>query len=295
MKPAIGASLFLLLGLCCALAHGDSLDAAHQVAREAMVSLGQSHFEIKSFDDEPRDPSQVHATSPIRLVVGDSRVVPVPGIYSNCTADSNQRLIQCDLRLIDDLIDDYALWTRSGERSAMQRQLFRLVLAHELGHIELKHGTAAYHGGPNGFSVEKYAGYKVELDADAYAVRLLDQHRQDRDASYFAIVDMATGALDKSLCPDTFPKPCACPGSTNPASCSRIPAGPGLLIAQDDQVAVPLAGTHPDFVVRFARLLFLSSNKKFRYIYAHEARNVLLHVTVVNEQGQSESTAALFR
>jgi hypothetical protein len=168
-------------------------------------------------------------------------------------------------------------------------------LAHEIGHVVLNHGSAAYHGSNNGFSIFTYVHHRIELDADSFAVRLLDRAAGDTDAYYLTIVDLATAALKKSLCPDTFPEGCPCPGYTNAALCSRIPLGPGFLIADNDRVIVTLTGTHPEFVVRFARLLFLSTNARFRDIYGNEARQMLRHVVVRNEIGKLEKTAALFR
>jgi hypothetical protein len=53
-----------------------------------------------------------------------------------------------------------------------------------------------------------------------------------------------------------------------------------------------LTGTHPEFVVRFARLLYLSRDPGTRGIYRNEAREIVL---VRNERGQLESPAALFK
>lgn len=276
---------------------GMSARELQQIAAAATAAIGSSigRIEIKSFDDPPRDDAAVTKTSPIQVLVGDSRVSPVPNVYSNCRADPPARVILCDARLLDDIIDEFALARGTDPRTMLREQIFALVLAHELGHIVLKHGSAAYHGDDKGFSIFKYANHQTELAADAFAVRAIDNAVGDKDAYYFVIVQLATAALAKSLCPDTFPGPCPCPGYTNAASCSRIPYGPGLLIAEDDKVTVELTGTHPEFVVRFSRLLFLSTNKRFRDIYGNEARQVLRHIVVRDESGKLETTAPLFR
>jgi hypothetical protein len=250
-------------------------------------------YVIKTFEDLPRQAADVTAATPIAVYVGDSRAAPVPGVYSNCVADAATRSIRCDLRLLDDLIDGFALLYQEDQRAAARTHILQLVLAHELGHIVHHDRSAAYHGSANGFSVFHYLHYKTELRADAYAVQLIDRYVKDRDLEYGAVVDLASEAVKKSLCPDTFPAACPCPGYTNAALCSRVPLGPGLLIADEDRVKVTLTGTHPEFVVRFARLLYLS--RKAQSFEAREARQVLLRVVVRDEQGQLENAAALFR
>lgn len=252
-------------------------------------------YVIQTFNDSPREASEVTLKTPIAIVVGDSRIAPVPGIYSNCVADSSTRAIRCDLRLLDDLIDDFALVYGEAQRAAAREHILQLVLAHELGHIVHGDRSAAYHGTDDGFSVSRYLHYKTELRADAFAVHLIDQYVKDRDMEYGTIVDLANEAVRKSVCPDTFPTPCPCPGYTDANMCSRMPEGPGLLIRDTDRVSVALTGTHPEFVVRFARLLYLSRDPKTHGFYYKEAQQVLLRVVVRNELGQLESTAALFR
>jgi hypothetical protein len=253
------------------------------------------HYVIQTFDDVPRQPSKVTLKTPITIIIGDSRRTPVPGIYSNCVADSSTRSIRCDLRLLDDLIDDFAVLYSEDQRAAAREHVLQLVLAHELGHIVHGDGSAAYHGTSDGFSVFHYLHYKTELQADAFAIQLIDRYAKHRDLEYGAIVDLASGAVKKSVCPDTFPTTCPCPGYTDATLCSRIPLGPGLLIGEDDRISVTLTGTHPEFVVRFARMLYLSRDPKAHSYYGREAQQVLFRVVVRNEDGQLERTEALFR
>jgi hypothetical protein len=253
-------------------------------------------YVIQTFDDLPRQASEVVLKTPIAIVVGDSRFSPVPGVYSNCKADSSTRTIRCDLRLLDDLIDDFHILYSEDQREAAREHILQLVIAHELGHIVYGDRSAGYHGSDDGFSIFRYLHYKIELRADAFAVRLIDRYVTDRNSEFGAVVDLANGAVKKSLCPDTFPALCPCPGYTDPTLCSRVPIGPGgPLIAANDRVSVTLTGTHPEFVVRFARLLYLSRDPEIRGIYRNEARELLLRVVVRNERGQLESTAALFK
>lgn len=271
------------------------------VAKDFVPLIGP--IVIKNFNDPPRDLAAVTKTSPIDIVVGDSRVSPVPGVYSNCVADSTRRLIQCDLRLLDDLIDDYALLKIEYEtnRNKLREKLLRLILAHELGHVALHHPSAAYHGQKDGFSIFKYTHYRIELEADAFAVKLIDRLNGDVNGYYVVIAELADAAVRKSLCPHTFPEMCPCPGYTDATLCSRMPIGPGplgpgLLIGTNNSISVELTGTHPALVVRLARILYLARDQdaELRY-YADRARQVLLRVVVRNEHGRLESTADLFK
>ena len=282
---------------CCfaeELPLGMTFEEAEAFASSALRDLGPAvgRVNITSFDQVPRDERSVTSHSPIEIIVGDSRVSP--GIYSNCTADSRSRTIRCDLRLLDDLIDEFALVRNEGERKEVRIELLCLILAHELGHVALNHGSAAYHGSANGFSVFKYVHYRIELDADAFAVRMLDGAAAERDELYSLIVALTDAAIKRSLCPRTFPRPCPCQGYTNAGLCSRIPLGPGLLIAPQDHVTITLSGTHPEYVVRFARLVFLSTNPKLKDIYGTEARRILQHVVVRDEHGALENVEPLF-
>ncbi|MEB0123479.1 hypothetical protein QN391_22740 [Pseudomonas sp. CCI1.2] len=202
------------------------------------------------------------------------------------------RTVRCDLRFLDELIDGLSLIYSEHQRTELRIRLLQLVLAHELGHIFYHDVSGAYHGDQDGFSVIRYASYKVELRADAYAIRLIDSYAQNRELIYGDIVELASNSVRRSLCPQTFPAPCACAGYSDATLCSRVPLGPGLPISPDDRVPVKLVGTHPDYVVRFSRMLFLSKDPVAR-IYRNQAREVLRRVVVVNEGGQSESVDAL--
>ena len=270
---------------------------AVQLSRSVVKLLGKSlgPIEVKSVDDPLRDPAGVSPNSPIYLRVGDSRVNGVPGVYSNCVAEVPMHEIICDLRVLDDLIDGFALLRNNEDREPVRRELLRLILAHELAHVVLRHPSAQYHGNADGFSVMKYVGYRIELEADRYAVELIERSATDAISYHRTIIDLAVSAVRRSVCPETFPAPCPCPGYTDATLCSRIPLGPGLLVGEDEKIQVTLSGTHPEFVVRFARLLFLSKDRRIRDIYGRQAERVLGHVVVKNEQGELEATNTLFR
>lgn len=299
----VGATAFVawavvIAGSAWAETAAISMADARRIVAAVMEPLRPAvgSYVIQTFDDLPRQASEVASKTPIAVVVGDSRISPVPGVYSNCMADSSTRTIRCDLRLLDDLIDDFHILYSEDQRDAAREHILQLVIAHELGHIVYGDRSAGYHGSDNGFSIFRYLHYKSELRADGFAVRLIDRYAKDRNSEFGAIVDLANSAVKKSLCPDTFPALCPCPGYTDATLCSRVPIGPGgPLIGANDRVLVTLTGTHPEYVVRFARLLYLSRDPGARAIYRNAARELLLRVVVRNERGQLESTAALFR
>jgi hypothetical protein len=107
-------------------------------------------------------------------------------------------------------------------------------------------------------------------------------------------VQLTYQAMKRSLCPDTFPANCPCPGYTNASLCSAIAVGPGLPLTTYERFKVTLAGTHPEFIVRFARLLSLSRAPNNEW-YQRQARQILRQVRVKNERGAVESGARLFR
>lgn len=300
-RTVVLAALILASGPapCFAQSNDPGMDdaAARQLTQNVLRSLGSAigPTEVATFQDTSPDSSVRTATSPIRVIASDSRQTPVPGIYSNCQGDADSRTVRCDLRLLDDLIDGFALLYSEDQRGQYREALYRLVLAHELGHVVLHHHRSPYHGGPDGFSVLKYAQYKIELEADGFAVKLLDGSKTDLDLQYGAVVELANAAVRKSLCPDTFPAPCPCPGYTDAMLCSRFAAGPGLPLAGDEKFPIVLAGTHPEFIVRFARLLDLSTNTKAKEFYGNAARQVLLRVVVKDERGKTEPLSAAFR
>ncbi|WP_370674688.1 hypothetical protein [Pleomorphomonas sp. PLEO] len=255
-----------------------------------LASIGQ--FQVVSFGTAPRDPHIDHRNDKILVRIGDSRLSPVSGVYSNCTANSDIRTIICDARIVDDIIDDFHLDLGSNSLELYRTLILRLILAHELGHIILKHGFAAYHGDETGFSVFRYMKYSKELDADKFAVKLIDSARLDFNAQYGVISDILNSVISKNLCPETFPNWCPCPGYSDPTLCSKIPIGPGLPVYSGESFRIELKGTHPDFLVRFARFLILSKSKAARIMYAKDARFIIDN-TFINSGIYLESLSIL--
>ncbi len=116
----------------------------------------------------------------------------------------------------------------------------------------------------------------------------------DLSYQFGTIVELTYQTMKRSLCPDTFPANCPCRGYKDATLCSAIALGPGLPLTTYERFKVTLGGTHPEFIVRFARLLSLSRAPNNDW-YRRQARQILLQVRVRNERGALESGARLFR
>lgn len=261
------------------------------VVRGAVTALGAA----MTVNVLPFDRASEARAAGITVVVGDSRrSSDFAGVSGNCSADARTRMIECDMRLIDDLIDEADLLRTEDERGSYRTALMTLVLAHEIGHVALGHRGARYHGSDLGFSVLRYASHRRELAADRYAVGLLDRARPGVRGPYSVVVELTYAAMKRSLCPDTFPAACACPGH-QVETCSQIAYGPGLPLSGEEEFQVTLKGTHPEYIVRFARLLHLSRDPNVRIPYARTSREVLRRVVVRDERGVLQSMRPLFR
>jgi hypothetical protein len=97
----------------------------------------------------------------------------------NCVASPWEHVIDCDLKLIDDLISDYHLVDIYGGANGpatlrdYQKNILMWVLSHELGHVALRHGVSDYEEDRTVSVVFDPAAQKRELDADAFAIRLV--------------------------------------------------------------------------------------------------------------------------
>lgn len=244
---------------------------------------------IRTFADETLSVSSGEA---VTLVIGDSRTSSVyMGITGNCRAESDRREIRCDLSLVDDLISEFQL----GDGEEIKAELLAIIIAHELGHVILGHGGAAYHGDGSSLSVLSYAQHRTELEADAFAVELLDRTPNPIGGVYRLIENLARSAQHSSLCPDVFPAPCPCTEPNSFAACTTLPMGPGLPSPNGAKVKVTLKGTHPAYVVRFIRMLSLSAAPRMRDVYSKDAMFELSNMVVQDETGTAQGMEPLLR
>lgn len=191
---------------------------------------------------------------PIFVNLANSRIGAGAIYRDNCVATPFDDVIDCDLKLVDDLIDDFKLMEIFGSggkrRDVYRKYIFLWILTHELGHVALKHGMSDFGEGTNGVHVFNVEQQQKELAADAAAIGFIGNLERAPIPAYQTILDVTNALLRKAICPDTFPK--LCPG---------IPlGGVGLNYdyTTDAPIRIPLSGTHPAFVARFLRILYLS-------------------------------------
>jgi hypothetical protein len=215
--------------------------------------------------------------------VSDSALSDQVVYRDNCIASPADHVIDCDLKLIDDLIHEFYLdkifGAGNGSRRLrfFRRNLMLWVIAHEIGHIALKHGLSDFEDPNHGMSLFDAARQKYELAADAYAIRLVGNLDVAPAAPYSAILDVTNALMRKSVCPETFPE-----------VCDRMPRGVGLIFdysANAKPVLIPAGGTHPAFIARFLRILYLSGIGTTENSINYEARQAIDLLEIQGDSG----------
>jgi hypothetical protein len=223
----------------------------------------------------------------IHFGVSDSALTDKVVYRGNCVASPADRLIDCDLKLIDDLIHDFYLdkQFKASEWTSRLRyyrwNLLLWVIAHEIGHIALKHGLSDFSDASQGMSIFDAVRQKYELAADAYAIRLVGKLDAATTAAYRAIMDVVNLMMRKSVCPETFPD-----------VCDRMPVGVGLIFdytLNAKPVLIPAGATHPAFIARFLRILYLSGIGTNVNSINYEARQAIDLLQIQNSSGTPTS------
>lgn len=175
---------------------------------------------------------------------------------NNCVASGWEMIVDCDLKLVDDLIArfyllaDYSGKSKVAARLRYRQSLLMWILSHEFGHIALNHGRSDFDEGLTGFQVFDVAKQQDELDADAYAISVVGNLETGPVAAYSAILDVTNMLMREALCPQTFPN-----------ACRAIPAGVGLIFDYTPEakpIRITLSGSHPAYIARFLRIMYLS-------------------------------------
>jgi len=222
----------------------------------------------------------------VRINVSDSRRSSQTLYRNNCVATGYDRTVDCDLSMLDGLIDEFKLvevYGRKGQpdmRNEFRKGLLVWILSHEFGHIVLGHDYGDYDAPLRGMRVFDLAGQAKELAADAFSIRLVN--RAGREGAFGTLLAVANPLLRKSVCPDTFPK-----------VCKRMPVGVGVIYdytSSADPIRIHLSGAHPDFIARFLRILYLEGQTGDDFAgLSHEAAEAigLLQVEVGEERWES--------
>jgi hypothetical protein len=176
---------------------------------------------------------------------------------NNCVSSGWEKLVDCDLKMVDDLIDQFRLLDinasrriRAATRLKYRRALLMWIMSHEFGHIVLNHGRSDYEEDVKGMHVFDAAKQVKELQADEYSIKIVGDVDKGPAEAYSAILDVANSLIRKSVCPKTFPR-----------VCKEMPPGVGLIfdLRKDaNPIRIRLAGTHPEYVARFLRILYLA-------------------------------------
>lgn len=205
----------------------------------------------------------------------------------NCVASPADRVIDCDLKLIDDFIHEfyldkiYAAGEGSDRLNFYRRNLLLWVIAHEIGHIALKHGISDFEAPTNELSLFDATRQKYELQADAYAIGLVGKLDVAPAAPYSALLDVTNALMRRAVCPETFPE-----------VCDRMPRGVGLIFdytAGAKPLVVPPGGTHPAFIARFLRILYLAGVGTTENSINQEARRAIDLIEIQGGSGDPTS------
>ena len=156
-----------------------------------------------------------------RIKAGEAYIEVVLNLYNskysksviyrdNCVATPADTIIDCDLKLVDDLIDDFKLIEIGTENlKTYKKYMLAWILSHELGHIALGHGVSDFDEGVTGEKVFNFAKQQKELEADAYAIKVIGNLTTGPVPAYQVILDITNALLRKSLCPESFPNYCS--------------------------------------------------------------------------------------
>ncbi|MDX8540093.1 hypothetical protein RFM23_20955 [Mesorhizobium abyssinicae] len=184
----------------------------------------------------------------------NSRFNPAAVYKHNCVATPSDEVVDCDLGLADELISEFKLAEMSGSQldketlRYYQEYIIEWILAHEIGHVVLRHGRSDFADDIRGFAVFDAAAQQRELSADSFAVDLVAVPDSTDFSAFGVVLTISNSLMRKSVCPETYPK-----------VCSRMPAGVGLIYdyANGSPIKVGLSGSHPAYTARFLRLLYL--------------------------------------
>ena len=279
----------LLLALTCAADCQFTLAQGEKPPQEAVAARPQKIEAV--VDDVVPAWEAPHPSVSVRPIVGDVSDANITfNLYNsafsdgviyrdNCVATPSDRIIDCDLKLVDDLIRDFKLIeifggsTADFDKGFYRRNILEWVLAHEVGHIALKHGISDFDEWPRGESVFHFAQQQKELAADAFAINVIGNLSTGPVPAYQAVIDISNALIRKSLCPQSFPK-----------LCSKIPlGGVGLdfdYTATAEPIRIPLSGSHPAFVARFLRILYLAGVGTTENSISYLAKEAIDHLLV---------------
>lgn len=171
-------------------------------------------------------------------------------LVNNCAYVGQPNVIVCDENVLMDFLRDVGVveWHDGHPQEvefleAKQRAFLYWIIGHELGHV--LRGHRASHFRPDGFKAmvaSSTVSHKQEYEADAFVVEQLAKDTQLQTDLETMLMDVINAEVRRKVGAD-------------------LPAGVGLIFDYNgDRVVKYLrAGTHPEYVVRAARMLLISA------------------------------------
>ncbi len=206
---------------------------------------------------------------------------------NRCTADARANRIVCDLNLLNSLDERfrYPGETRQylkKDRIKSEKSLLKWIVAHEVGHLELGHAKSDWEDPPRGFLIFNDNRQKLELEADNYAVTLVGNLQKASD-DYAFLMGLANSLIAQNLCPGL--------------PCEKMHVGVGLIYNSNnsERIKISAGGSHPDYVARFVRLLYLSGEGTNENSLNYLARRVIERLEVERSPGEWVSVEKAFK
>jgi hypothetical protein len=211
---------------------------------------------------------------PLRVETFYSSDASIDDRDNRCVADPPRRAITCDMRFLDNVASDLGILDSSQPTAKVKdvrRRLLKWVVAHEVGHVALKHVPSDYADPLSGYLLFVPTQQRLELAADAYALRLVGDLKRADPNDYGLLLDIVNALIRRKLCPETFPVPC-----------SRLAPGVGIIFnsADDKPIQITAGGAHPEFVARFLRLIYLAGRGTGEHSINYLAQQVIARLLI---------------
>lgn len=213
------------------------------------------------------------------------------GVYDNkCVAVPPNKII-CDLNLVKALVRDFRLAEYESERSKdpnfinyLENSMLRWIIAHEIGHIVQKHPSSAFAPEIRGFLVYDNAQQKLELEADAFAVKIIISSAPDTSGAYGFVLTVVNALIAANLCPG------------KKLICNKLNPGVGIIYnnASRDPIRIAAGGKHPDFIARFLRIVFLAAKAESSEGFQTLAQGAINKLSILDRDGRWKTVKDTF-
>lgn len=213
------------------------------------------------------------------------------GIYDNKCAAVPPNKIICDLNLVKNLVKDFRLAEYEIERSKdpnfvnyLENSMLRWIIAHEIGHIVQKHPSSAFAPEIRGFLVYDNAQQKLELEADAFAVKIINSSAADTSGAYGFVLTVVNALIAANLCPG------------KKLICNKLNPGVGIIYnnASRDPIRIAAGGKHPDFIARFLRIVFLAAKAESSEGFQTLAQGAINKLSILDRDGRWKTVKDTF-